>query len=104
MSDVREINESGLKQGVDEEIVYQLTTTPWGSSPGSVVVQVFDVTAGSYSDVSETVFSGDSSVSGDEISLPALGSLTAGHIYRLEIRFTCGSNVFETWMRIEAEA
>ena len=103
MSDVREINESGLKQGVDEEIVYQLATTPWGSSPGSVVVQVFDVTAGGYADVSETVLSGDSSISGDEISLPALGSLTAGHVYRLEVRFTCGSNVFEAWMRIEAE-
>jgi len=104
MSDVREINESGLKQGVDEEIVYQLTTTPWGSSPGSVVVQVFDVTAGAYTDVSETVLSGDPSVSGDEISLPVLGSLTVGHVYRLEVRFTCGSNVFEAWMRVEAEA
>jgi hypothetical protein len=104
MTDVREINESGLKQGADEEITYQLTTTPWGSSPGSVVVQVFDVTAGGYTDVSSTVLSGAASLSGDEITLPVLGSLTVGHVYRLEVRFTCGSNVFETWMRIEAEA
>ena len=35
------------------------------------------------------------------VGIGALGGLVIGS---LKIGFTCGSNVFETWMRIEAEA
>ena len=33
---IREVKESPLPQGIDERIAYTLTTTPWGSNPGTL--------------------------------------------------------------------
>lgn len=91
----REVRESPVEQGADEQIAYRLTTTPWGSSPGSVAVAAYDITENARTDVSSTVLSGSASVNGDVITLPVLKSLTAEHVYRVEIKFTCSGNVFE---------
>ena len=100
----RAVLETPLRQGEQESIVYELSTTPWGSSPGSVVVTAYEITEGAYTDVSATVLDpGGASVVGDKISLPALSSLTAGKLYRVEVKFTCGSNTFECYVEIEAE-
>ena len=40
----RDAKESPLLQGADEQIAYQLTTTPWGSTPTSVDVKCYDIT------------------------------------------------------------
>lgn len=97
----REVNET-LAQGADESIAYTLTTTPWGSSPGSVSVKAYNVTAGG-TDVTATVLSGSASVASNVITLPTLASLTAGNLYRLEIKFTCSGNIFEAYAYITAE-
>ena len=96
----RQTKERDIVQGADEEIVYTLTTTPWGSTPIGETVKAYDTSDNS--DVTATVFSGSTSVSGDVITLPILKSLTAGEIYRIEIQFTAGGNVFEAWFEVAA--
>ena len=102
-NDVREFTESPLKQGADESIVRTLLTTPWGSTPTGIEVTLYDVTKGAYTDVSEDCLSGNPSVAGDLITLPALEALEVGHLYRLEVKFTAGGNVFEAWGLFEGE-
>lgn len=81
-------------QGDGEGIIYNVTTTPWGSAPSDVVVTVYDITNPSRTtDVTATVASGSATVDGDVITLPKLASLTTRHKYRLEIAFTDSSNV-----------
>ena len=98
----RSVEESPIEQGADEAMVYYLTTTPWGSGPSGIQVKAYDVTGGTYTEVSLSVLSGSPGASGDVITLPVLGSLTAGNIYKLEIKFTCGSNTFEAWLIVQA--
>jgi len=99
----REVAEGKLYQGVDEQIVYSLTTTPWGSNPTSTVsVKAYDVTD-SYAEVTGTVLSGSASVSDDVITLPKVKSLTLGHLYRIEVQFTVTGSAtpFEAYIQIE---
>jgi len=98
----RQVKEQDIVQGIDEEIVYTLTTTPWGSSPIGVSAKAYDLSA-PYTDVSATVLSGSPSVSGDVITLPILKSLTEGKRYRIEVKFTAGGNIFEAWFEVGAE-
>jgi hypothetical protein len=98
----RQIKESPLTQGENESIPYTLTTTPWGSAPTNVNVTVWDVTGADstddWEDVTETVMpTNDPTVDDDVITLSPLESLTDGHIYRIEIQFTCDNGTFETY-------
>lgn len=96
-----EVKEGGLhRQGTDEEAIYTVTTTKWGSSPSSPTVVVYDES--DWSDVTSSVGAPTASASGDIITLTALTSLTKGHTYRIEVKFTTGSNIFETHFRVEA--
>jgi hypothetical protein len=91
-------------QGDDEIIAYQVTTTPWGSSPGTISCKVFDITDGGRTDVTTTVMPTNSpTADGDIITLSPLKLLTAGKIYRVEVKFTCSGNVFECYKIIMAE-
>lgn len=99
----RQVAESPLVQGAGESIVYQITTTPWGSSPAAVTVKVYDITGGGSVDVSAASLLGAATVAGDVITLPAVRGLTAGHVYRLEASFTSGSHTFACWAEIYAE-
>lgn len=105
MTDRREVREGRQVQGCDESIVYTLTTTPWGSNPGSLAVAVYEVGAnGTRTDVTATVMpSGSASAVGDVISLPALTGLEAGVLYRVEVQFSCSGNVFEAYAYITGE-
>jgi hypothetical protein len=94
MQFTRDITQGRQSQGADEQIVYSLTTTNWGSSPTNVTVKAYDLTD-SNTDVTSTVLSGSASVSGDVITLPTLKSLTAGRIYQVEVLFTAGGSIFE---------
>lgn len=96
----RRIKESPLYQGEDEQVAYSLTTTPWGSSPTNVSVVVKDEDG---NNVTSSVTSGNASVVGDVITLPMIQGLTAGEDYRVEIKFTIGGNVMETWVVIKAQ-
>lgn len=98
----RAIIEDVQKQGVDEEIVYTITTTPWGSSPTSPSAVVKDLSDDS--DVTSTVMpAGSASAAGDVITLPVLKSLTAGSRYRVEVKFTVSGNVLECWFEVRGE-
>jgi hypothetical protein len=104
MTNTREVKESSMRQGVDERIAYTLTTTPWGSTPTSITVVAKDVSTTTTTDVTTTVFPTNSpSASGDIITLSLLRDLTVDHIYRIEIKFTCSGNIFETYCIIYAE-
>jgi len=94
--------ESPQYQGEDEEIVYALTTTNFGSSPTDPVVVVKDITDGGNTDVTAAVTTGAVSVFGDIITLPKILDLTAENFYRVEVMFTSGSNLFESFFYIRA--
>ena len=98
----RKVKESPLYQGADEQIIYTLTTTPWGSTPTSQTMVVKDVSA-DLADVTATVTTGSMSVSGDVITLSTIKSLTAGSKYRVEVKFTAGGSIWEPYFIIEAE-
>ena len=103
MSDYdRQTKERNIVQGIDEEIVYTLTTTPWGPTPIGVSVKAYDM-SDPWTDVTATVLSGSASVVGDIITLPILESLTEGKRYRIEVKFTAGGNIFEAWFEVGAE-
>lgn len=99
MATKREFQESPIYQGEDEQIAYVLDTTPWGGSPSSPSVVLKD----GDTDVSSVNLSGSPSVSDDDITTPAVISLTAGRRYRLEIKFTISGNVFEAYGDIIGE-
>lgn len=105
MTDKREVQQGKQPQGADESIIYTLTTTPWGSSPGSISVKVYSISSnGTRTDVTATVMpAGSASAVGDVISLPALTGLTPNTLYRVEVKFTCSGNVFEAYAYIQGE-
>jgi len=98
----REVAEGQQDQGVDEEIIYTITTTKWGSNPTAVSMVVKDRT-NAHEDVTDQVTEGSMSVSGDAITLKTIKSLTEGHRYRVEVKFSSGGNVFEPYLYIKAE-
>ena len=101
MASIREVKESPREQGADERIAYEITTTPWGSTPSAVDVKLFSIGAdGSLTDVTATKLSGVASVTGDVITTPLVISLVAGTTYRLETKFTTSGNVLECFMII----
>ena len=108
MTAKREVKEGLQYQGVEEEIAYTLTTTPWGSTPTSISAKVFSVPSnGVDSDFADTTTdnmpAGSPSASGDIITLPPLKSLTAGQLYRVEVKFTTAGNVLEAYAYVQAE-
>lgn len=104
MTRAREIREGMQYQGVDEQIIYTLTTTPWGSSPSSVSAKIYSIAGnGTRTDVTSTCMSGTCSVNGDVITLPTILSLSDGTLYRIEVKFSCSGNVFEAYAYIKGE-
>ena len=95
---ILEVAEGIQIQGPDESLAYSITTTSWASSPTNPAVVVYDEGA---TDVTSTVMPTNSpSVSGDVISLSLLKSLTSGKEYRVEVKFTVGSNVWECFFLV----
>ncbi len=101
MADARECKESPLIQGKNEQIIYTLTTTPWGSSPTSVSVVVKDTEDDS--NVSATVLIGSATVAGDVITLPTLKNLTLNHNYRIRVKFTINGQVTEAFIIVRCK-
>jgi len=96
------VTEGSKYQSADEELAYQITTTNWASSPTSPTAVATDETTGEI--VTTTVFPSNSpSVSGDVIHLSLLKSLVKGHTYRIEVKFTVGSNVYECFFKVICE-
>lgn len=100
--DTREVAEGKQYQGEDESIAYTLDVSAIGSSPTSVSVVVKDVT--NSATVTATVMpTGSASVSGDVITLPALTLLTAGVLYRVEVKYTITNNVLESYFYVQGQ-
>ena len=100
----REIVEGLQFQGADEQVVYTLTTTNWGSSPTSTSATIWTAnTDETFTDVTSTKMTGSTSVSGDIITLPTVISLVAGTLYRVEVKFTVSGNIFEAFAYIQGE-
>jgi len=97
-----EVTEGRKTQSTDEQIAYTVDVSNVGSSPTSPSVKAYDVTTG-MNDVSSTVLSGDPSVTGNVITTPTVKSLTAGHLYRIEVKFTISGSIFEHYFEIHAE-
>lgn len=106
-SSTRRIQQGQQSQGSREQIAYALTTTPWGASPNTVQVTVYDVTAArgddNWTDVTATTTSGVVGIVGDVITTPLIIDLTPGHLYRVEIAFRTGAQRFVAWMEIRGE-
>jgi hypothetical protein len=95
----REVLEGRLYQGEDEEIVRTMTVS---STASSVSVVVKDWTNGT--GVTSTVMpTGSPSVSGHVITLPKLKSLTAGVLYRVEVKYTISGNVLEDYHYVQGQ-
>ena len=84
-----------LFQATNEEIVYTIDTTEWIAAPTSPVVsKVTDLYTGT--NVASTVMpTGSPSVSANIITLPTLKLLTIGRKYRVHVRFTVSTSVYE---------
>jgi hypothetical protein len=103
MNSNREVIESPLTQGVDEQIKYTLDTTPWGGSPSSATAKIFSISNGTKVDTTITNISGSSMISGNIITLPTVSNLIVRTTYRLEVQFTVGGNLFEAYVIIIGE-
>jgi hypothetical protein len=97
----RQIRESPITQGTSEIITYTLNTTPWGASPTSPAIIIYDITdttdEAQWTNVTGTVMPVNSpSVSGNVITFSPLKLLTDGRLYRAEINFTVAMGAVET--------
>jgi hypothetical protein len=96
-----QVVQSPVVQSPDEVVTYALTTTEIGSSPTSPAVAAKDLTDNQT--VTAQVLTGSASVSGDIITLPTVGGLIVGHLYRIDIQFTISGagGPFERQLRIK---
>lgn len=94
--------EGRRSQGLEEELAYTIDTTNYGGSPTGPTVTAYDLTD-QYREVTTEILSGSASLSGDDITTPIVKSLTAGHIYRIEVKFTSHGQIYEVWFEVEAE-
>ena len=98
----REVQEGKQYQGVDEVISYTLDVSAVGSSPTSPSVVVKDIT--NSSTVTATVMPTNSpTVAGNVISLSPLRSLTAGVLYRVEVKYTLSGNALESHFYVQGQ-
>jgi len=97
----REVNEGLQYQGEDEEIAYSINVSNVGSSPTSPSVGVYDNTG---KDVTSTVMPTNSpSVAGNIITLSPLKNIISGIEYRVEVKFTVGSSIYEHYFRVRGQ-
>jgi hypothetical protein len=100
---LRQVLEGIQKQGIDESIVYTVTTTPWGNNPSNPEVTIWKKSGTSWVDVSITNLLGDPTVLGNVITLPAVHSLTIGTSYKVIVEFTLNDSVVSAYIDIIAE-
>ena len=102
MPNALEVVEGTQPQSSDERLPWQITTTPWVSSPTSPSVVCYDENGGA--DVTSTVFPTNSpSATGDVITLSLLRNLTIGHTYRIEVQFSIGTSIYECHFKVKCE-
>ncbi len=103
VNDERQVKGGRRRMGRNEQIAWQVVTSAWGSSPESPACRLWDVTDNDWTDVSADCLAGSASTDGDMVTTPYVVGLTPGHLYRLEVQFTCSGNVFEAYLEIQGE-
>ena len=101
MTNKLEVAEGTQDQTSDEELAYKITTTNWVSSPTSPTVVVYD--HHSNADVTANVGAVTASAAADVITLSVLKDLTKGHWYRVEVKWTVGSNIWECYFIVKCD-
>lgn len=100
--DNREVEESPVKQGVDEKIAYIFGWDVLGT-PTQPEVKLYDITDGEYTDVSSTCLLGSPSIVGNLVSTPKVKSLTNKKHYSLECKADINGNTLESYCHIICE-
>lgn len=91
-------------QGIDERVAYQIDTALIGTPTAPSVVAKARAGGSTWVDVTSTVFPTNTpGVSGTVITLSLLRNLTQDVLYRIEIQYTIGGNLFENIIEILAE-
>lgn len=100
MADKLEVAEGLQDQSSDEKHAYKITTTNWVSSPLIPSVKAYIGTTNE--DVTSLVFPTNTpSAAADVITLSLLQNLRKGVIYRIEVKFTVGSSIYECYFRVK---
>ena len=100
---IHEVLDGLQEQLVGESVVYSVDTLPWGGTPTSPSVDVFDEEDYGTSVKSTVMPTGSPAVSGDDITLPAMTDLTAGVIYRVFVTFVSLGNTLRGYIRVYAK-
>ena len=102
MSKEREVVEGPQYQGEDEEIIWTVDISNWGTQPTDISVVVKDEDG---NDVTATTTTGSPSSAnlGQYINCPTIHSLTAGTQYRVEVKFTAQGQVWECYFILICE-
>ncbi len=107
-SSILEVAEGVQYQSSSEELCYRITTTNWVSNPSSPAVSAYDETIGNvdvttvYPDETEGALPTNNPVASDDvITLSPLKNLVAGHMYRIEVTFTVGDNVYNAHFKVQ---
>lgn len=100
----REFIASPWRQGEDEARPYVWDVSSWGfTAVDSAAVALKNVTnPDAVTDASDLI-SGSAGIDGTTVTTGVVSGLTAGQIYRLEIKVTQGSRTEEAWGLIMAE-
>lgn len=97
----RELINSPVRQGSSEKRGYRCRMLE-GMTPTAVTIAVWDETANVDATVAST--EGTSTVAANVITTKLIKALTAGHVYRVNVEFTSGSEIINRYFRVEAEA
>jgi len=92
-----------ILQGVDETVVYDITTTTWGTPVGVPTLKVYDITGGRRVDVTGDVTTGACSAALAVISTSPIADLTKDKLYRVEVQFVVTPSTYEFYFEIQAE-
>ena len=98
MKDNREALEGEQTQGKDEGIQYRMTVSP---APTSIIaVYVFDSKALDTDIKATHMPTGTPSFVGSVITFPVLTGLLLNHLYRVEVRYSDGTNIIEPYFMV----
>lgn len=98
----RKVDESPIKQGVDESISYNFEWKKLGT-PTSPIVKIYDITDDGYTDVSSTNLLGSPSIVDTLVLTPKVKALVNKSHYSLECKVNINGNTLESSCNIICE-
>ncbi|CUS05397.2 protein of unknown function [Candidatus Promineifilum breve] len=103
-TNTREVVEGAQVQGEDESIRYSVDWSALGGQESALPSSPVVVVKVEGSDVTTAVMPVNAPIiSGSEVILSPLLGLTAGLVYRVEVRVNIGSNVLESYFMVTAQ-